>query len=119
MSHTEERNERVKTSLLAEHSADAYGIWQIKGEDGNVDFAGPHHMPTLGFFEGTYADIVEYAVNLKSFWSWGAGGSISLVSVTRIEAASVRELKETTEALAALKEQEEILIGKLEKLGSQ
>ena len=62
--------------LLKEHSLDEYGIWEVKGEDPNPDFAGHHHEPSLGLFEGRLEDVIIKAVSLDGFWSWGAGGRI-------------------------------------------
>lgn len=62
--------------LLEEHSLTETGIWRIYGEDPNCDFGGHHYQPDLGTVEGTLKDVIEYAVELRSFWQWGAGGRI-------------------------------------------
>ena len=62
--------------LLKEHKLDEEGIWEVRGEDPNCDFGGPHHNPFLGHFEGKLEDVIIHAVSLKGFWVWGGGGEI-------------------------------------------
>lgn len=62
--------------LLKKHSLDETGFWKIKGEDPNCDLGGHHYQPELGIVEGRLEDVIRYAVELKSFWTWGAGGDI-------------------------------------------
>lgn len=64
------------SSLLEKYSLDQEGMWQIKGEDPNCDFGGHHYQPDLGLVTGKLQDVIEYAVELNSFWTWGAGGDI-------------------------------------------
>ena len=74
--------------LLKKHSLSDTGLWRIKGEDPNCDFGGHHYQPDLGVVEGTLKDVIEYAVNLKSFWTWGGGGSIEPVKITKVDSAA-------------------------------
>jgi len=69
--------------LLEEHSLSQTGMWQILGEDPNCDLGGHHHQPDLGLVEGKLADVIEYAVGLSSFWTWGGGGNIVLRSAPK------------------------------------
>ena len=64
--------------LLKNHSLDTYGIWEIYGEDPNCDFGGSHHQPFLGKFEGKLRNVIEAAVNMEHFYTWGGGGEIRL-----------------------------------------
>jgi len=45
------------------------GVWLVTGEDDPPDFDGTHYESTLGYFEGTLKEVVEYAVTLKRFWT--------------------------------------------------
>jgi hypothetical protein len=73
------------THLLQKHKLSDIGLWRIRGEDSNCDFGGSHYQPDLGVVEGSLRDVIEYAVGLKSFWTWGGGGDIELVSVKKID----------------------------------
>jgi hypothetical protein len=57
-----------------QYSNNEYGQWIIKGEDPNCDFGGYHHNPILGYAEGKYGDVLEYAKTLKGWNTWGGGG---------------------------------------------
>lgn len=65
--------------LLEQYSLDQNGTWRIFGEDPNCDFGGSHVQPDLGMVEGKLSDVIEYAVELSNFWTWGAGGDIRLL----------------------------------------
>jgi hypothetical protein len=84
------------------------GTWCIKGEDSNCDWGGYHHNPILGYREGNLLDVIKYAVNLKSFWTWGGGGYIEKVEIKKISTDTNKELndlkKEEKELAARLKE---------------
>lgn len=67
------------------------GIWEVRGEDPNCDFGGSHHQPYLGTFSGKYIDVVNMAVNLGGFWTWGAGGEIKLVTIKKVDSVSNAE----------------------------
>ncbi len=71
-------------SLLKTHTLDEYGIWQVLGEDPNCDLGGYHFTPNLGYLEGNLKVIIEKAVTMKGFWSWGGGGEIRKVEVTKL-----------------------------------
>lgn len=70
--------------LVKKYTLDSYGIWKIEGEDPNADFGGHHNPPFLGIVEGKLNDVIEYAVTLPNFWSWGAGGSIKKIDVVKV-----------------------------------
>lgn len=92
-------------TLLAKHSMSDVGIWHIKGEDPNCDMGGSHHQPSLGFVEGKLEDVIHYAVTLKGFWVWGAGGSITKINIIKVNQATttkrivaenqIRKMKDT------------------------
>lgn len=63
--------------LLKKYSLQTEGTWEVRGEDPNCDLGGHHQQPLLGHYKGKLQDVIEEAVNLKGFWAWGAGGSIT------------------------------------------
>jgi len=101
----------------SKYSNNQQGIWLVKGEDSNPDLHGHHHMPTLGYFEGQYADVVEFAVNLKGFYAWGSGGSVELISVQTVDPQTAKKLEEANRELRKLKETEESLKERIRMLG--
>lgn len=48
-----------------------YGVWEIRGEDSNCDFSGPHSNPILGYAKGYFIDVLTYATTLNKFYTWG------------------------------------------------
>lgn len=78
--------------LLEKHKLSEHGLWQIRGEDANCDMGGQHHMPDLGIVEGTLKDVIEYAVELPRFWTWGGGGEINkLAPIPKINPETNKE----------------------------
>jgi len=73
------------TKLLEKHSLNEVGVWEIKGEDPNCDFGGSHSQPYLATVSGKLSDVIERAVELPKFWTWGAGGSIRKVNIVSVE----------------------------------
>jgi hypothetical protein len=69
-------NNHVRKRLLEVYSPDETGTWRILGEDPNCDWGGSHHEPELETVTGTYRNVVEYALTLKNFYTWGGGGRI-------------------------------------------
>ncbi len=67
-------------NLLEKYSLDQEGLWKIRGEDPNCDMGGSHIMPELDIVEGKLKDVIEYGVELSSFWQWGGGGDFTLMS---------------------------------------
>lgn len=74
----------VGQCILAKHKLTDYGIWNIYGEDPNCDFGGHHHTPFLQTVEGTLETCLKYAINLKGFYTWGGGGHLTKVTVTKL-----------------------------------
>lgn len=70
--------------LFKKHKLDEEGIWEIYGEDPNCDFGGSHHMPKLGTFSGTLSKVLEIAVNLSGFYTWGGGGEIRKIEIQTV-----------------------------------
>lgn len=65
--------ENARARLLENYSPDEHGTWKIFGEDHNAELAGPHSEPKLKTVTGTYKNVVEYALTLDGFFSWGSG----------------------------------------------
>lgn len=79
--------------LLEKYSLEETGVWQVYGEDSNQDLHGSHHEPLLGTFEGTLGHIIEMAVdNLPRFWSWGGGGRIEKINISKVDGHSLAEI---------------------------
>lgn len=96
--------------LILEHTLDEYGVWEVRGEDQNPDLGGSPHTPFLGRFEGILSDIIDYAVELPSFWTWGGGGEIKKSSdIKKIDNKTNIKRKE-------LQEEYELLSKKLEAI---
>lgn len=70
--------------LREKHSLDEEGMWRIRGEDPNCDFSGPHYQPELGTVEGKLRNVVEHAVQMDGFYTWGGGGDITKVSIRKV-----------------------------------
>ena len=66
------------------HALSTYGLWRVRGEDPNCDMGGTHYEPDLGTYEGTLEEVIRYAVELPSFWQWGAGGRFEKVDTNKI-----------------------------------
>lgn len=101
--------------LLKTHSLREYGIWRIKGEDPNCDFGGHHHQPDLGLVEGFLDEVIDYAVELKSFWTWGAGGTIEPQNIKKIDSLSQKKDK-LREEINSLKSELKVLEKELNDL---
>lgn len=71
-------------ALLVKHKLSDEGVWEIYGEDPNCDLAGYHHMPKLGTCSGTLSKVLEIAVNLSNFYTWGGGGEISKIKIKEV-----------------------------------
>ena len=89
----EERRKREKTDkvfkylsthsgkrLTAKHTLQEHGLWRVCGEDPNCDMGGAHSNPYLATYRGTLNNVLKRAVELKGFWTWGAGGIITKIN---------------------------------------
>jgi hypothetical protein len=107
----------VRERLLKEHSPSEKGMWRIKGEDPNPDMGGPHIQPDLGTVSGTYAKVVEYALDQPMFIGWGYGGNIEKISgvvdVDVLDHAKVRILKREYSQLQSRMKEIEAELAKL------
>lgn len=103
--------------MLKEHSLTDTGVWQVLGEDSNADFSGPHHQPTLGYFEGTLADVIDHALSLPRYWSWGGGGDIRLIKITPVDKNTVEVAKQLRARRAELEAEQARIAEELKALG--
>lgn len=74
---------------------EVYGLWEVYGEDPNPDMGGHHHEPFLGVYEGKLIDVINYAVLLDRFYTWGSGGRIKQYihpEIKKITASSIDDL---------------------------
>lgn len=66
----------IRKRLFEQYNPEETGTWRILGEDPNCDWGGSHHEPELETVTGTYKNVVEYALTLRNFFTWGGGGRI-------------------------------------------
>ena len=90
-----------RSRLLKLYKPNEQGVWKIYGEDPNCDLGGAHHEPWLETVSGTYSKVVEYALTLPRFYSWGSGGRIvkdnpptNIRNVDQMTSPRVLELEE-------------------------
>jgi hypothetical protein len=74
--------------LLKKHLLSDSGYWHIRGEDPNADLGGSHYQPDLGVVKGTLRNVVEYAVMLPRFYTWGYGGNITKIEIRDVDYVS-------------------------------
>lgn len=102
--------------LLKKHSLNENGTWRVHSEDPNCDFGGHHHEPYLGTFKGKLKDVLCTVTEMPSFWTWGAGGSVTKIKVVDVDHATIQRIS-TLKGLISKKEKElEILKKELEEL---
>lgn len=108
----DDRDDRVRAKLLQKYASTEQGRWKIFGEDSNADLGGSHFTPLLEEVTGTYANVVEYALQLDGFYQWGGGGDIErsdppppqkFRNVDNVKSlAKLRDLKDLKEQKAEL-----------------
>lgn len=88
-------NEQVKKylttnagrTLMGDHFLTEKGVWQIYGEDPNCDYNGSHVQPLLDTVSGSLDDVIEYAISLPRFYTWGGGGNIKPIVIKDVGVA--------------------------------
>lgn len=95
--------------LFEEHSPEETGTWRILGEDPNCDFGGAHHEPHLETVTGTYKNVVEYAMTLRGWETWGHGGRIIKEGAVK----NIDKLPKPNPKIAKLEEERERLRARL------
>lgn len=92
--------------LLKQHSLTESGLWEVRGEDPNLELAGAQQEPHLGVFDGTLEDVIKLAVELPRFWECGRhGGTIKKVSPVKVDFTTTVRVNEIRAEIATTKEQ--------------
>lgn len=103
--------------LIKDHpDLNEHGIWEVKGEDPNCDFGGHHHQPLLGHYEGKLIDVINIAVELPKFWTWGAGGSIAKIDLKKAYTNTNARKQKLTNQIKELEQQLHSLKSELNSL---
>lgn len=107
--------------LMQKHTLSEEGVWDIYGEDANCDWGGHHHEPFLCTVKGQLEHAIQYAVELRSFWQWGAGGRIKKKSEDKIvDVSKLAKNKKRIDELKKLRDnldtQREVLNKQIEAL---
>jgi hypothetical protein len=108
---------RARGNLANKYPSTQEGIWEIRGEDPNCDMGGCHSQPSLGYYEGTYGNVLEYALKLRGFFQWGAGGNVVPIKISKIDEKSTQELVAARTELEIAERAFKAAKEKLEKLG--
>ncbi len=113
------QEDAVRSKLLRDCPGEVEGVWQIYGEDPNCDFGGPHIQPLLATVQGKYAAVVEHALGLGQFFTWGGGGKIERVEILQVDAASTKRRKDLNSQRQVLSLQLAQIDAELKKLGAK
>lgn len=97
--------------LLNAHAVTDTGYWEVFSEPGDGAPA------CLGIFKGQLAHVLEVAVQLKGFWSWGSGGSVEHILVHEVHAQSGAQLESNRLRQQQVKQQIAELEAELGRLG--
>lgn len=66
------------------YSVNEEGIFEVRGEDPNCDFGGPHHQPLLFVAQGKFIDILTRAVKTNNWMTCGSGGTITKLKIDKV-----------------------------------
>jgi hypothetical protein len=77
--------DRRVQELRNKYPADKTATWEIRGEDPNCDLGGHHGNPRLGVMIGRYEDVLEKALSMPGFWTWGWGGKVEPLEIITLE----------------------------------
>lgn len=97
----------AREKLLAVYDPKAYGIWHVRGEGEGPSAS---DCPSLGYFQGTYEQVVDIALKMPKFFTWGDGGTITYLKVKDATTFDVEEVERET-ALNKLTKRERDLLG--------
>lgn len=111
------RADEVRAQLLENHLKGEVGTWQIFGEDPNCDLGGAHITPLLATVSGTFESAVEYALELRGFFTWGGGGDVKKVEVIKVDGATLRQRSILRSKRTNLMDQLAEVEAELKKLG--
>lgn len=108
--------DQVKANLFDGRSKTEFGIWVVKGEDPNCDMQGIHIKPILGYFEGCLQNVIDMAVILPRFFSWGAGGSVEAITIQSCTSVTVKERVKLIQRQAELEQEKTNIDQELKRL---
>lgn len=111
--------DRIRKKLLGKYGPNKVGIWHIRGEDPNCDMSGCHSQPSLGYFKGEYRHVIEHALQLRDFFTWGAGGDINLIEVQPIDEKATKQLADARERVRRLDDELHNAKEALKRLGGE
>lgn len=79
-----------------------YGYWKIMSEgDG-------YSNKVLEIVKGELHDVIEYAVELPGFWTYGNGGTFVKIAVKEVNKKTIARRKELSSKIKELEEQLEV-----------
>ena len=108
--------DRARSRLFTKYPSEKVAVWEVRGEDSNADLAGPHRQPVLGFYEGKYYDVVDFALDMPGFFAWGYGGDVREVKIEAITESKARQMKDARRELKELEKRRDELNKKVEWL---
>lgn len=95
-------NDRTYKRLMESGNRGKVGTWHVTGEDPNCDLGGPHYEPSMGYYDGKFEDIVEMALRMPGFFSWGYGGDVKAIKVSKVDKTTIKQKAETRSRIAKL-----------------
>jgi hypothetical protein len=78
---------------------------------------GSHQEPLLATVQGDYGSVVEFALGLRGFFTWGGGGRIEKTAVIKVDEATQRQRAILIGRQQTLKEQLAEVEAELKDLG--
>ena len=105
--------DNAKNRLMGQFPGKQQGVWEVRGEDPNCDLGGAHYQPLLGYYKGSYEDVLDYALELSGFFQWGYGGDIKEVNIVSIDATKKKQLRDAKERLKEIEKEKETLEAKI------
>lgn len=88
----------VREKLTAGMDLTEYGYWLIFPESMEAS------PPLLEAVEGIYKDVVNYALLLKGFITWGKGGRIHKINITKLDEELIEKRKKLLDEQKQLQE---------------
>jgi hypothetical protein len=77
--------DECRKRLAEKYKADEKGVWKIEGESVNPGYSGCYHQKSMTtYVEGTYKNVMEYALGFPKFFVWGAGGDITKIEIGKL-----------------------------------
>jgi len=114
-----DKRDRARSRLFSKTPSEKVSIWEVRAEDTNPDLHGPHCQKLLGYYEGKFYDVVDFALDMPGFFAWGAGGDIKEIKIEPITASKARQMLAAKQELKELEKRKDELNQRVEwlKLG--